>query len=203
MAEREEGGVNEQRRKKYPPLYELTHFTGRDAHADRGGVLFGFIEYTRRQRIIFLIGLGPSIAVTGALAPLFGAGAIAGFFVTMAVTFVLIEFRSRKGMRLRLYQTVYDRQTSIDGMLILCGRPIAAENFKPGWVRLSNTLTHHEAPEDDEGLSDYIPGIDAPSVPEQAVERFPVRGRSTEARHSPSPLNIDDLLADDAESTLV
>jgi hypothetical protein len=65
--------VNEQRRKKFPPLYDLTQFTGKDAHADRGGALFGFIEYSRRHRLIFFLALLPSVFVTALLAPLVGS----------------------------------------------------------------------------------------------------------------------------------
>lgn len=202
--------VNEQRRKKYPPLYDLTQFTGKDAHAERSGALFGFIEYSRRHRVIFLVALIPSVFVTALLAPLLGSLAIFGFVITQAAAFFLMEARSRKGLKLRMYQTVYDRQTSVDGMLILCGQPIAPENLHAGWILFSNTLVDTpqaaHAPQEDDELATYdaIAGPHPASKPPsggRAQEEAPLRGRRTRGAPAPEPLPVAELVSE--ETTLV
>lgn len=204
--------VNEQRRKKYPPLYDLTHFTGKDAQSDRGGALFGFIEYSRRHRLIFLIALFPAIIVTAVLAPMAGSLSVFGFVITQALFFFLMEARSRKGLKLRMYQTVYDKQVSIDGMLILCGKPVAPENLHQGWIVFSNTPVDQPAADSDGGADEDDLAIytltgssaDSPTPTQRPGTNAPLRGRRTTSDDDLAPMPLADLLPTDlGENTLV
>jgi hypothetical protein len=109
-----------------------------------------------------------------------------------------------------MYQTVYDRQTSIDGMLILCGQPIAPENLHAGWVLFSNTLVDTPraapTPQDDDELAIYdaLTGPDPGAAPQpvgRMREEAPLRGRRTRGQPTPEPLPVADLLSADREET--
>ena len=94
---------------KYPYLFSLTELTGRKSKDERTMVVQGF-EIPRRYGIIAFVAFLPSLFAGIAVFPfLGGVGALVVRIVAMLAAFLIIEARSRRGLNLRMYQTVFDK----------------------------------------------------------------------------------------------
>lgn len=103
------------------PMYDLTAMTGKEA-AEQRTVVIGIVELNWRLWIIFIASL-PLSLIVGAIAWVFiGSLAIFTVPIVMGVSAWLFYMRSGDGMKLRNYQTLWDRKSSqAVGKFIMCG----------------------------------------------------------------------------------
>lgn len=132
----------------YPILYTLTDLTGKQSNVDRTFVT-GAFEIKRRHAYVLALSALPAFTVAGILFPFLDQYAIFVFFLVLGGIFFLSEYRSQKGLKLRAYETVFDKQRSIDGEFIVCGRLIREVDNSFGWVYCASAVLHHEAPTDE------------------------------------------------------
>src|SRR5699024_6000105 len=107
--------------------------TGKRSGDDRTFVVQGF-EIKRRHALIFLSGLVPAFFLTLIVWPLLGEYAITVGVLTEVALFVAIEYRTQKGLKLRGYQAIYDKQRAISNDFLICGNRIDPINTTPGWI---------------------------------------------------------------------
>lgn len=127
---------------QYPSLFSLTELTGRKSKDERTMVVQGF-EMPRRYGIIAFVAFLPSLFAGISVFPFFGGvGAVVVFMVAMLAAFLIIEARSRRGLKLRMYQTVFDKGQNylrkLNGNVIRCGRVVDPLDSTPGYIRLSS-----------------------------------------------------------------
>lgn len=127
---------------QYPSLFSLTELTGKKSRDERTMVIQGF-EMPRRYGIIAFVAFLPSLFAGISVFPFFGGvGAVIVFMLTMLAAFLIIEARSRKGLKLRMYQTVFDKGQNylrkLNGNVVRCGRVIDPLDSTPGYIRLSS-----------------------------------------------------------------
>lgn len=126
----------------YPSLFSLTELTGKRSKDERTMVIQG-VEMPRRYGIIAFVAFLPSMFAGISVFPFFGGvGAVIVFGIAMLLAFLIIEARSRKGLKLRMYQTVFDKGQNylrkLNGNVIRCGRIIDPLDSSPGFIRLSS-----------------------------------------------------------------
>lgn len=124
----------------YPRLFMLTELTGKKSQEDRTVPMWG-IEFARRHIAILAISSIPALMVTGLTFPFLGIYSAFLFVAVIIGAFFLVEWRSRKGLKQRLYRTVYDKATAIDSEFILCGQRVPLTNYSPGIIYRSCELT--------------------------------------------------------------
>lgn len=127
---------------QYPSLFSLTELTGRKSKDERTMVVQGF-EMPRRYGIIAFVAFLPSLFAGISVFPFFGGvGALVVFMIAMLAAFLIIEARSRRGLKLRMYQTVFDKGQNylrkLNGNVIRCGRVVDPLDSTPGYIRLSS-----------------------------------------------------------------
>lgn len=127
---------------QYPSLFSLTELTGRKSKDERTMVVQGF-EMPRRYGIIAFVAFLPSMFAGISVFPFFGGvGAVVVFMIAMLAAFLIIEARSRRGLKLRMYQTVFDKGQNylrkLNGNVIRCGRVVDPLDSTPGYIRLSS-----------------------------------------------------------------
>ena len=105
-------------------VYALTGMT-RDASAQRRMVIQGF-DIPARVFMVMLAAAGPALVITLIGWALVGSYAIVLLPAFLAGVFVLVEGRSRSGLRLRNYQALLDRKRASNGRWFVCG-----EEFDP------------------------------------------------------------------------
>ncbi len=107
-----------------PSVYSLTALTGRKKNAGRTLIIQGF-EVGRRGLIITGLAIAASLIPTFIL---YGfAGPYAVVFVPpafIAAAFYFIESRSRKGLQLRMYETIRDKKRADTTTFFICWRPV-------------------------------------------------------------------------------
>lgn len=105
-------------------MYDLTSLTGRKRNVGRSAIIWGF-EVRRRSAMVTAIAVGVALLPTVILGTFFGPLA---YIITPAVVvtaaFVLVEGRSRKGLQLRLYQSILNKKKADIGTFYICWRPI-------------------------------------------------------------------------------
>lgn len=124
----------------YPAVYVLTDLTGRKAQADRTVTAWG-MDFYRRHLLIVGLSVVPAMMLTLVLMPWLGPSSAFVGLASIIVIFVLVEWRSRNGLKQRLYRTVYDSMTAVENEFILCGRRISIANYSPGLIYRSSELT--------------------------------------------------------------
>lgn len=124
-----------------PLLFTLTELTGRRSKDERTMIVQG-IEVPRRYGIIFIASFLPALFLGLFVWPFLGStAAFTAMIVFIAVVFIALEARSRKGLKLRMYQTVFDKGRShlrrLNGHVIRCGQPVDRISATPGYIRFS------------------------------------------------------------------
>lgn len=117
-------------------LHTLTALTGRDAGANRTVIIQGF-EARRRTVVVAAIGALPALLVTVVLWGVIGSYAALALPAVEALTFWLLEVRSRTGMQRRTYEALLDRKRSDAGQFTLCGLVIDPDLHELGTVMAS------------------------------------------------------------------
>lgn len=105
-------------------MYNLTSLTGRKRNVGRSAIVWGF-EVRRRSAMVTAIAVGVSLIPTVILGALFGPLA---YIITPAAVvtaaFVLVEGRSRKGLQLRLYQSILNKKKADTSTFYIYWRPV-------------------------------------------------------------------------------
>jgi hypothetical protein len=103
-------------------VYSLTGLT-RNANAQRRVVIQGF-DLPARGLLIAALAFVPSLLVTVIFWLFIGEYALVMIPLVELGVFWLIEGRTRSGLKLRNYQTLYDRKRSSVGTFFVCGHPV-------------------------------------------------------------------------------
>lgn len=128
--------------KSYGLLFTLTELTGKKSKDERTMIVQGF-ELPRRYGLIFFVSFIPALFAGMGVWPMIGStGAVIVSISVVAIAFLSIESRSRKGMKLKMYQTVFDKGRShlrkLNGHVIRCGQVVDELDSMPGYIRLSS-----------------------------------------------------------------
>lgn len=115
-------------------LYLLTAYTGRESGSERTTVI-GTVEMKWRTFWIAALALVPGGIITAIFYPFVNVWAFLWLFVVEAAAFFLIERRSREGLKLRTYQTMFDKKRSNVNTFFLCGQPIEVSGTGFGTIR--------------------------------------------------------------------
>lgn len=115
-------------------LYLLTPMTGRTSGADRTTVI-GTVEMKWRTFWIVVIAMVPAGILTAMFFPLLESWALLWIPMVEGAAFLLIERRSKEGLRLRTYQVMFDKKRSNVNTFYLCGQPVDVSGETFGTVR--------------------------------------------------------------------
>ena len=115
-------------------LFLLTDYTGRTSNQGRTTVI-GTVEMKLRTAIIGGIALVPAFLLMLIVMPFVGTWSILAVPAVLGLTFLLIEGRSKEGLRLRTYQTMRDKYRSHLNEFRLCGEPIDPSGAGFGYIR--------------------------------------------------------------------
>lgn len=127
-------------KKTYPIIFTLTDLTGKEAQTGRTTVMWG-TEVPRRYVYLAVAGFFPGIIAMAITAPFLGVYAFGAFAFVIVSIIVMVEWRSRTGLKQRLYKTVYDSVTAIENEFILCGKRIPVAAYSPGVIYRSTVVT--------------------------------------------------------------
>jgi hypothetical protein len=103
-------------------VYSLTGLT-RNANAQRRVVIQGF-DLPARGLLIASLAFVPSLIITAIFWIFVGEYALVMIPLVEIGVFWLIEGRTRSGLKLRNYQTFYDKKRSSVGTFFVCGHPV-------------------------------------------------------------------------------
>lgn len=156
--------VEENSEKDYPLLFTLTELTGKKSKDERTMIVQGF-EFPRRYGLIAILAFLPAIFGGLAFLPFFGpAGAFVVGLAVMGVFFVGFESRSRRGLKLKMYQTVYDKSQNqirkLNGHVIRCGQVVEDLAENPGYIRMSAEDARKPDPESELEVKDAIDDVE-------------------------------------------
>jgi hypothetical protein len=115
-------------------LYLLTPMTGRTSGADRTTVI-GTVEMKWRTFWIAVFAMVPGGILTGIFFPMLNVWALLWIPAVEAAAFLLIERRSKEGLRLRTYQAMFDKKRSNVNTFYLCGQPVDVSGETFGTIR--------------------------------------------------------------------
>lgn len=135
-------------------LYSLTPMTGRTAGADRTTVI-GTVEMKWRTFWIAIFALVPGGILTAVFYPMIDAWAFLWMAISEGLAFYLIEKRSKEGLRLRTYQTFFDKKKSNINEFYLCGQRIDVRGEEFGTVRQITVPVSLSRPVDKPDLTTY------------------------------------------------
>ncbi|MGC0250428.1 hypothetical protein [Pseudactinotalea sp. Z1748] len=184
-----------------PHLFTLTKITGRRRTDDRTIIVSSF-EFNRRQFNVFLTGLGPTVLIAGIAATIIGIYALLVAVVVMVGWFILVERRSKSGLRTRTWQTLLDKRRTLAGKFIQSGVVITDDFFDHyqvvhSAVPLSRVSLAQEATE-------VLAGSDGPALVGQPAAPQPaqVPARRRRSKRNPEPdvaatspgYDLDDIL---------
>lgn len=127
-------------KKTYPIIFTLTDLTGKEAQTGRTTVMWG-AEVPRRYVYLAVAGFFPGVIAMAITAPFLGVYAFGAFAFVIVSIIVMVEWRSRTGMKQRLYKTVYESVTAIENEFILCGKRIPVAAYSPGVIYRSTVVT--------------------------------------------------------------
>jgi hypothetical protein len=106
-------------------MYNLTSLTGRDRNAGRTVIVNGF-EFGRRALLVFGVAFAVALIPTIILSSMFGAVAmVLTPAVIITAAFVLVESRTRGGLKVRLYQSILDKKRAKTDEFYICWRPVS------------------------------------------------------------------------------
>lgn len=112
----------------------LTDYTGRTSNQDRTTVI-GTVEMRYRTFWVAGIAILPAFLIMIITLPFFGVWSTLAIPGTIGLALLLIERRSKDGLRLRTYQTIRDRNRSSLNEFRLCGEPITVLGSDFAYVR--------------------------------------------------------------------
>lgn len=140
-------------------VYTLTPMTGREASAART-VVIGTVEINFRVWMILLWSSPIGLLLTLILWPFLAELALVAFPLVSATAVFLVHRRSTTGMRLRTYQSIWDKRKAQLDTFYLCGEPIevTSDDFH---LLGSNTVTMPRRladRDDDAALNDMFGG---------------------------------------------
>lgn len=146
--------------KDYPLLFTLTELTGRKSKDERTMIVQGF-EFPRRYGLIFILAFLPALFGGLSVLPFFGpAGSFVTGLIIVLIFFVGFEARSRKGLKLKMYQTVFDKSQNqickLNGHVIRCGQVVEDLAESPGYIRMSAVDARKPSPDDDLDARDEL-----------------------------------------------
>lgn len=150
-------------------LHTLTALTGRDAGANRTVIIQGF-EARRRTVVVAAIGALPALLVTVVLWGVIGSYAALALPAVEALTFWLLEVRSRTGLQRRTYEALLDRKRSDAGQFTLCGLVIDPDLHELGTVMASTVPVQRST-------SSPAPAVTPPLAAPALVTTAPVPDR--------------------------
>lgn len=127
-------------KKTYPIIFTLTDLTGKQAQTGRTTVMWG-TEVPRRYVYLTVAGFFPGMLAMAITAPFLGVYAFGAFAFVIISIIVMVEWRSRTGLKQRLYKSVYDSVTAIENEFILCGKRIPVAAYSPGVIYRSTVIT--------------------------------------------------------------
>lgn len=134
-------------------LYLLTPMTGRTAGSDRTMIIMT-VEMKWRSFWIALAAFIPGLILTVIFTPMLGAWALLWLAGIEAAAFYLIERRSKDGLRLRTYQSMFDKKRSNLNVFYLCGSPIEITGTQFGTIQQVTAPVHKTT--EDPDLSDVF-----------------------------------------------
>ena len=105
-----------------PWVYDLTQMT---KHADKDrSLVIGTIEMSKRMWVIVVLGLVAGIFGTAILAPFLGVNSVFVIPLFILAAWFLFEARSSRGMKLRNWETLLDKQKNRNGRFFVCGHEV-------------------------------------------------------------------------------
>lgn len=192
--------MDENSEKDYPLLFTLTELTGKKSKDERTMIVQGF-EFPRRYGLIAIVAFIPAIFGGLAFLPFFGpAGSFAVGLAIMAVFFLGFESRSRKGLKLKMYQTVYDKSQNqirkLNGHVIRCGQVVEDLAESPGYIRMSAEDSRKPDPDFDLDISDAIDDVE-----DDLFGDFDPDGASKKNRQTRPDMGLTRARAEDYSTT--
>ena len=126
-------------------LYILTPMTGKEASESRT-IVIGTVELNYRVWIIIMMATVPSLFVTMIVWVFLGSYAILTPPVVMAAAVFMFHRRTADGMKLRTYQSMWDKKKSALNQFFICGEPIEMNN-SDYQILTPNTVMRTDLPE--------------------------------------------------------
>lgn len=115
-------------------LFLLTDYTGRTSSQGRTTVI-GTVEMKHRTFWVAAISLAPAFIIMLITLPFLGIWSALAIPGTIGLALLLIERRSKEGLRLRTYQTIRDRRSSALNQFQMCGEPITVLGNDFAYIR--------------------------------------------------------------------
>lgn len=112
----------------------LTEYTGRTSNQDRTTVI-GTVEMRIRTFWVAGISILPAFLLMLITLPLLGVWSALFIPLTIGLALLLIERRSKDGLRLRTYESLRDRTRSSLNEFRFCGEPITVLGGDFAYVR--------------------------------------------------------------------
>ncbi|ACL42373.1 hypothetical protein Achl_4422 (plasmid) [Pseudarthrobacter chlorophenolicus A6] len=143
-------------------LYLLTPMTGRTSGADRTTVI-GTVEMKWRTFWIAVIAMVPAGILTAFFFPMLQSWAMLWIPLVEGAAFLLIERRSKDGLRLRTYQAMFDKKRSAVNTFYLCGMPVDVTGETFGTIRQITVPVHRDADDSRPAQPTYFEDFEASS----------------------------------------
>lgn len=124
-------------------LYLLTPMTGRTSGADRTTVI-GTVEMKWRTFWIAVFAMVPAGILTALFFPMLQSWALLWIPLIEGGAFLLIERRSKEGLKLRTYQAMFDKKRSAVNTFYLCGMPVDVTGETFGTIRQITVPVHRD-----------------------------------------------------------
>jgi hypothetical protein len=158
----------------------LTDMTGRKASSTRKVLIPNVeIEVPFRKVIVFVSAAPAAIIAALGVGVLLGfVPGAAAFGAIEAAAFYLFERRSRKGLQLRTYELLRDKNTARTSVLTMCGVEVNPYGPGPAMVRTSTVLLNRDRAAE---LHDTL-GMYSPTGPAAALTGRIKRANAAAAR---------------------
>ena len=141
-------------------LYLLTPMTGRTSSADRTTVI-GTVEMKWRTFWIAVLAMVPGGILAAIFFPMLQSWALLWIPLVEGAAFLLIERRSREGLRLRTYQAMFDKKRSNINTFHLCGQPVHVGGEGFGTIRQITVPVHRDGEESRPAQPTYFEDFEA------------------------------------------
>lgn len=174
-----------------PHLFTLTEITGRRKTEDREMIIMS-MEVRVRHVWVFGFGLLPALFITALAVPFLGIWSMPVPVIVLVVWFILVERRSKDGLRTRTWQTILDKRRTLAGQMIQCGKIVTEDMLSPvDVVRAAVPVARDTSSESFIGLTDgTAPLPPAPKVTKKRTDRKSPR-RQIKA---PADLELEGIL---------
>lgn len=175
-----------------PHLFTLTEITGRRKTEDREMIIMS-MEIRVRHVWVFAFGLLPALLVTALAVPFLGIWSIPVPVIVLIIWFILVERRSKDGLRTRTWQTILDKRRTLAGQMIQCGQVVTDDMLSPVDVmRAAIPVIRDISSEAFIGLThDALPPAPAPR---QTRRRAPRKPRPVTRSQPPADYDLEGIL---------